>query len=126
MQVRTAKEAAMRKYVGSMIGVDQGNEEVFSDFAAGGEMWTGHGSRERRKTVSFAESFRSVPSVQVSLSLWDMDQGANVRAEVVADKVSETGFELVFRTWSDTRVARVRMSWMAIGEVRSEDDWDLY
>jgi hypothetical protein len=55
-----------------------------------------------------------------------MDQGANVRADISADNVTETGFDLVFRTWSDTRVARVRMSWMAIGEVASDDDWELY
>ena len=116
----------MRKYVGSLIGVDQGNEEVFSDFASGGEMWTGSGARERRRRVRFSEPFRSVPTVQVSLSLWDMDSAANVRADIIADKVTESGFELVFRTWSDTRVARVRMSWMAIGEVASEDDWELY
>ncbi|MBV2359075.1 H-type lectin domain-containing protein [Thalassococcus sp. CAU 1522] len=116
----------MKKFVGSLIGVDQGNEEVFSDFASGGEMWTGSGARERRKVVTFSEPFRTVPSVQVALSLWDMDQGANVRADVTADKITETGFDLVFRTWSDTRVARVRMSWLAIGEVASEDDWELY
>jgi hypothetical protein len=116
----------MRKYVGSLIGVDQGNDEIFSDFASGGAMWTGHGSRERRKPVRFSQAFRSVPTVQVSLSLWDMDQGANVRADISADNVTETGFDLVFRTWSDTRVARVRMSWMAIGEVASDDDWELY
>lgn len=55
-----------------------------------------------------------------------MDQGANVRADIGTDKVTEKGFEMVFRTWSDTRVARVRLSWTAIGEVSSEDDWDLY
>lgn len=118
-------EAAMRKYVGSLIGVDDGNEEVFSDFASGGSMWTGQGSRERRKKITFSEPFLTPPTVQVSLSLWDMDQGANVRADILADKVTAKGFDLVFRTWSDTRVARVRMSWMAIGEVRSEDDWDV-
>ncbi|MFZ7093307.1 H-type lectin domain-containing protein [Primorskyibacter sp. 2E233] len=116
----------MKKYVGSLIGIDQGNDEVFSDFASGGDMWTGHGSRERRKKIKFSEPFRSIPSVQVSLSLWDMDQGANVRADIAAEMVTETGFDLVFRTWSDTRVARVRMTWMAIGEVSSEDDWELY
>lgn len=116
----------MRKYVGSLIGIDQGNEEIFSEFATGGDMWTGHGARERRKPVKFSQPFRSIPSVQVTLSLWDMDQGANVRADIAADKVSETGFDIVFRTWSDTRVARVRMSWMAIGEVASDDDWELY
>ncbi|SMX38142.1 H-type lectin domain-containing protein [Maliponia aquimaris] len=116
----------MKKYVGSLIGVDQGNDEVFSDFANGGEMWTGDGARERRKPVLFSEPFLSDPTVQVSLSLWDMDQGANVRADIAAENITPTGFDLVFRTWSDTRVARVRMSWTAIGEVRSEDDWELY
>lgn len=116
----------MRKFTGSLIGVAQGNEELFSDFASGGDMWTGSGSRERRKTLRFTEPFRTPPSVQVALSLWDMDQGANVRADIAAENVTTTGFDLVFRTWSDTRVARVRMNWLAIGEVASEDDWTLY
>ena len=73
----------------------------------------------------FSEPFRSAPVVQVSLSLWDIDQSANLRADVQAENVTPSGFELVFRTWSDTRVARVHMSWTAIGEVASEDDWDL-
>lgn len=116
----------MKKYVGSLIGVDQGNDEVFSDFASGGDMWTGEGSRERRKRVTFSEPFRSKPSVQVALSLWDMDNRANVRADIAAENVTTNGFDLVFRTWGDTRIARVRMGWTAIGEVASEDDWALY
>ncbi|MGP6087243.1 H-type lectin domain-containing protein [Antarctobacter jejuensis] len=116
----------MKKYVGSLIGIDQGNEEVFSDFASGGEMWTGDGSRERRKPVKFSEPFRSEPTVQVSLSLWDMDNRANVRADIAAENVTIKGFDLVFRTWGDTRVARVRMNWIAMGEVASDDDWELY
>jgi hypothetical protein len=32
---------------------------------------------------------------------------------------------MVFRTWGDTRVARVRADWMAIGEQRSDEDWDV-
>jgi len=116
----------MRRLNASLIGIDQGNVEVFSEFANGGDMWTGRGARERRKAVRFSEPFRAPPTVQVSLSMWDMDQGANGRADLLADNITETGFDLVFRTWSDTRVARVRMSWLAIGEVTSEDDWQLY
>lgn len=59
------------------------------------------------------------------MSLWDIDQRANIRADVTAENVTRSGCDLVFRTWGDTRVARVRMSWLAIGEVKSEDDWDL-
>jgi hypothetical protein len=31
----------------------------------------------------------------------------------------------VFRTWGDTRIARVRIAWMAIGELSEGDDWDV-
>ncbi|MHA7829045.1 MAG: H-type lectin domain-containing protein, partial [Roseovarius sp.] len=50
----------------------------------------------------------------------------NARADVAAEKITEAGFEVVFRTWGDTRVARARIRWMAIGEARHEDDWQLY
>jgi hypothetical protein len=115
----------MKKLTGSRVGIDQGDEEVFSEFATGGDMWTGEGSRERRKAVRFSEPFRTPPTVQVAMSLWDIDQRANIRADVTAENVTRSGCDLVFRTWGDTRVARVRMSWFAIGEVKSEDDWDL-
>jgi len=116
----------LRKFTAATVGIDQGNEEVFSDFRTGGDMWTGDGARERRKRITFSEPFRTEPVVHVSLSLWDVDHGANMRADLAADKVGKKGFDLVFRTWSDTRIARVRLSWMAIGEVEHEDDWTLY
>jgi len=31
----------------------------------------------------------------------------------------------VFRTWLDTRVARVRISWIAMGAMSDEDAWDV-
>ena len=116
----------MQKLRSNRIGVDQGEFELFSDFANGGEMWIGEGSRERRKRLLFSEPFSVPPQVHLSLSLWDMDSQANIRADLGAEKINEKGFDMVFRTWGDTRVARVRMSWMAIGEVKGEDDWDLY
>ena len=54
-----------------------------------------------------------------------MDTSTVIRADVVAETVTETGFDLVFRTWDDTRVARARIGWMAIGELIDEDDWDV-
>lgn len=113
----------MKRIRNNYVGVDQGDEVLFSDFETDGEMWTGHGTRERRKLVKFSSKYRVPPSVQVSLSLWDMDAEANIRAEVVAEEVTNLGFHLVFRTWGDSRVARVRMSWLAIGELAFADDW---
>ncbi len=99
---------------------------MFSDFENNGRMWSGEGARQSKKTIVFSEPFAEPPSVQVGMSLWDIDKETNVRADVQAQNVSATGFDLIFRTWGDTRVARVRLSWIAIGEMRDEDDWELY
>lgn len=115
----------MKRIQGHLLGIDQGRVNLFSDFATDGEMWTGTGTRERRQRVMFAEPFKSVPVVQVGLALWDMDAETNVRADIDAEDVTESGFNIVFRTWGDSRIARVRMSWTAFGEVKGDDDWEI-
>lgn len=117
----------MRKLHAHLIGVDEGSTVLFSDFSNGGDMWTGTGPRERRRRVKFSEKFSSTPSVHVTLSLLDLDSGANVRTDISAEKIELEGFDIVFRTWGDTKVARVRASWMAIGGITdTESMWDLY
>lgn len=116
----------MQKFTKQNIGIEQGDDVLFSDYEDGGEMWTGSGSRERRHRLKFSEAFKTPPLVHVSLSLWDMDSATNARADVAAEKITDKGFDVVFRTWADTRVARARVRWIAIGEVYHEDDWELY
>ena len=58
--------------------------------------------------------------------MWDADSATNMRADIKADDVTETGFDLVFTTWGDTRWARVRLAWFSIGEAVDEDAWELY
>ncbi len=116
----------MKRLRNHLVGVDQGSTVLFSDFEHDGEMWTGDGPRMHRKKVKFTEEFRDNPSVQVTLSMWDMDQHFNQRADISAEKITPKGFEIVFRTWGDTKVARVRADWFAVGELRHEDEWDLY
>lgn len=115
----------MKKFETHPIGIDQGEAVLFSDFADGGEMWTGGGPRERRSAIRFSEPFRSEPVVQVCVSLWDVDTASALRAEVQAENITAHGFDAVFRTWSDSRVARIRVTWTATGEIASEDDWDI-
>ncbi|MEO1139284.1 MAG: H-type lectin domain-containing protein [Pseudomonadota bacterium] len=116
----------MKYLVNQTIGIEQGDDVLFSDYEDGGDMWTGQGARERRNAVLFKQPFKEPPSIHVSLSMWDMDSATNVRADVTSDKVTAKGFDVVFRTWGDTRVARARIRWMAIGSVEHEDDWQLY
>ncbi len=116
----------MKRITSCSIGILQGSRVLFADFADGGVMWTGQGERESRHLIKFKEPYSAAPSVMASISMWDTDHKHNARADIAAENITETGFHLVFRTWGDTRVARVRADWMAIGPVKSEDDWELY
>jgi hypothetical protein len=115
----------MRKLQNHLIGIDQGSRILFSDFEDGGDMWTGKGPREARVAIAFSQPLKTLPVVQISLAMFDMDQKTNQRADLSTDAVSLTGFDVVFRTWGDTRVARVRADWLAFGEVAGEDEWDV-
>ncbi|MHA6264919.1 H-type lectin domain-containing protein [Arenibacterium sp. CAU 1754] len=115
----------MKRLSNHLIGVEQGDVVIFSDFEDGGDMWTGSGPRERRRAVTFSTAFTQIPSVQTSVSLWDVDTASAMRAEVLAENITTTGFDIVFRTWLDTRIARIRVAWMAIGELEHEDNWDI-
>ena len=86
-------------------------------------MWTGDGPRVASHTVRFAERFIDPPAVHVSINMWDIGTGHNARADITAEDVTIEGFRIVFRTWGDTKVARVRAEWMAIGAVRHGDDF---
>ncbi|MEC3862742.1 H-type lectin domain-containing protein [Mesobacterium sp. TK19101] len=115
----------MRRFASQSIGVEQGDALVFSEFEDGGAMWTGQGSRERRRTITFSEPYKSRPVVQVAMSMLDADTSVNLRCECIAEHITRDGFDLVFKTWSDSRVARVRLTWIAFGELGFADDWDV-
>lgn len=88
-------------------------------------MWTETGPRQERAAVRFPDAFEAPPAVHVGLSMWDIEGGSNQRADIKAENITREGFDLVFRSWGDTRVARVRADWLAIGPVRHQDDWEV-
>ncbi|MCK4713522.1 MAG: H-type lectin domain-containing protein [Marinosulfonomonas sp.] len=116
----------MKKLYSHLLGVENGSVNLFTDYQHDGVMWAGEGAREFRKEVVFDEPFAQPPIVQVGISMWDFDQKTNQRADISAEKVTAEGFSLVFRTWGDTRVARIRADWIAFGEMTDEEDWALY
>lgn len=107
------------------LGILRGSQMMFADFADGGAMWTGTGPRERRQRVTFSDRFMTDPCVTVSISMWDMAQDTAFRADITAENVGAEGFDLVFRTWADSRVARIRADWLALGPMRAEDEWEV-
>ncbi len=116
----------MKRIRNHLVGIEQGSHVLFSDYEHDGKMWAGEGPRMHRKKVKFSEKFRSIPAVHVSISMWDTDGETNQRADISADKITTNGFEIVFRTWADSRVARIRADWMAIGELKDGDEWELH
>lgn len=116
----------MIKLSNHLVGIQQGSRVMFSDFENGGLMWTGKGPREARTPIVFREPFKTAPAILTGLAMFDMDEGSNQRADLTHGNVTVKGFDLIFRTWGDTRIARVRADWTAIGEVRGDDEWDMY
>lgn len=115
----------MKKLNAHRIGVDTGIAHLFSDFAEGGEMWSGEGERKISVEIEFSEPFLTAPAIHTGFSLWDMSNDSNTRVDLKTDNITETGFTIIFTTWGDTKVARMRANWMAIGEVQNDEIWDV-
>lgn len=115
----------MQRITHHAVGVCQGSRLLFSACEDHGVMWSGEGQRVERQAVTFPEPFRDPPSIHVSIGMWDIGNSANQRADIRAEQVTASGFDIVFRTWGDTKVARIRAEWMAIGPVGHDSDFIL-
>ena len=115
----------MKKFSSHVIGIASGEEVIFEHFNADGPMWAGEGPREVVYPILFSEPFTDVPVVTAGLSMWDIAADANSRVDLSVQTVSTRGCELRLRTWGDTRIARVRVSWQAIGPARDDELWDI-
>lgn len=115
----------MKKLNSAIVGIDQGVTDLFSDFEDDGPMWSGEGTRERFVKVQFSSAFKSIPAVHASLKMIDIKHDHNYRLDLQVGSISETGFVLLIRTWADTKIARASATWMAIGEMRDESDWEV-
>ena len=115
----------MKKLYSSVTGVDQGSVQLFSDFEDDGDMWSGTGERQRVVSVTFSEEFKTKPAVFVALEMLDLHKQSNHRVVTKAQNISLSGFEVAFKTWGDTRIARASAAWMAIGDVKGDEDWDI-
>ena len=116
----------MKRLNSGVIGIDHGDVVLFSAFEHDGVMWRGDGPREERKNINFAQPYAAIPHVQVSISMWDISNNTNIRSDVQAENITTEGFEIVFRTWADTQIARVRVAWTSFGDLPNDDRWELY
>lgn len=80
------------------------------------ELHKGHGARSHTVTVTFPEEFAVPPTVVVSLCGFDSHAGHNVRLDVRATRVEHNQFRLTYKTWGDTYVHQMQVSWIAYGK----------
>jgi len=84
-----------------------------------GQTWTlnqGTGERKYTSPIDCKDSYVIPPNVIVSLTGIDGDNKANSRINVVATNVTETGFDIEYKTWADTKITSLWSSWTALGE----------
>lgn len=98
-----------------MLGVESGVVRMFDHFESEGPMWMGSGKRWSRQAVQFSKPFQAAPEIQLSLSMIDADSGRNLRLELISEDVTPEGFTAVAHTWSDTRIGRLSLKWIAMG-----------
>lgn len=65
--------------------------------------------------VDFKEPFASTPEVLVSLTQIDQETGGNAILRIEVTAIDAGGFNYDLHTWCNTRVARVRAEWIAVG-----------
>lgn len=114
----------MKQQFAAGLSAQQGDALVFSDFETDGEMWAGEGDRERKVYIEFNQRFRRPPIVNVAIKMIDVDQGGNLRYDLIVEYITEKGFDVRMKTWGDTKIARASVNWTAIGPSFYDGDWE--
>lgn len=101
-----------------LIGVQiiTGSGELFNHVATNGPMWYEDGDREVRFSIIFSDSFQKLPHVTLGVTGMDSSKSQNLRFTLMAEDVTLVGFDIVMRTWSDTKIARASVNWSALGQ----------
>lgn len=90
-----------------------GKETIFIHYP-NDYMWTGNGPRNVQKFVFLPPGmFNGTPQVMAALATIDSSAGANLRVDVKVDMVSNNYFRVTVETWSDTKLAIIKVAWMA-------------
>jgi hypothetical protein len=67
--------------------------------------------------VQFDTSFSNIPLVHVGLSGFDIDNRDSARISVHTSAITSSSFDIVIKTWVNTRLYSVEISWIALGQM---------
>ena len=65
--------------------------------------------------IRFDYPFSNVPLVHTGITGFDIDNGDTNRLRIYTENISSDGFNLVVQTWMYTRIYKVDVSWIALG-----------
>ena len=80
-----------------------------------GRVKSTNGFQKAQGRVKFTKQFKTVPTVQVSISAADASKGGDFRVKVYATGVDTEGFVAHVDTWGESKVYSCEVSWVAIG-----------
>lgn len=75
----------------------------------------GSGDRVSEDNVIFVNSFSKPPAIVAAISVLDASGSTNLRIDCWPTDITNTSFKLKIRTWGDTHIYRVSVSWIAFG-----------
>lgn len=88
--------------------------EYYFDFPCGKHiMNTGTDRRLAIQHIKFEKAYESIPHVMVSLSYLDANANACIRVDLQAINIKTSGFDIEIRTWLDSSLFGVRVSWIS-------------
>lgn len=77
----------------------------------------GHGERKFIKHIDFKDPYDAyAPNVVVYLTGIVQNNKFNNRLQINPINVTETGFDIEYKTWWDSRIKRIWSNWVAFGE----------
>jgi hypothetical protein len=76
-------------------------------------LYRGNGDRNFVQHIKFEKAFESAPLIFASIACLDVDNEADCRVSVLADKITNSGFDLTASTWMSTAIYCVEISWIA-------------
>lgn len=72
-------------------------------------------ARSTRTRVTFEHTFYNPPLVHAGLAGFDIENGDAARVALQISQVDATGFTVEIKSWFNTRIWSVDVSWLAIG-----------
>ncbi|KAF5975668.1 agglutinin HPA-like protein [Fusarium bulbicola] len=79
------------------------------------------GEKSRSTYRRFTKPFKTTPGVVVFITGFDTLQGRNIRIDVSASDITRNGFTVNMKTWADTEVYNLTVSWIA----HESDEWTI-